>query len=547
MTRARRTFPILLLAGVVSLGFAVAYFRLWPFVIDDTFISLRYAKNLAAGHGLVYNLGERVEGYTNFLWTVALAIPQLLRVDPVPVLKLANLILALATAWLIYRLGRESVFASGAMAIPPARGPEGGAQRAPGSRTGREGNRPSHESRAARRQPVAAPASRPSDATELAVSSALLFLVTPAVVLSAAEGLETMLFTFFLALAALWFFEEREAASFPRSALALVALALTRPDGAVFGLFFLAIAVAWRRQRGYLARFAALFLGIGAIYFIARWAYYGQLLPNTFYAKGTGTRALLAQGWFQLRAFGTEFGALAWFAMIPALIARRTRRAALVLFGIFALRIAFQLWSGGAWMGRYRFLVPVIPFVILLVVAGLAAIRPPLARRAALAVAATVLIGPGWLLYSRSESIALDYAASLARAHIQLGRAIHAGTSPGAVMAMDDAGAGPYFAERTNIDMLGLNDTHIAHLPGRYNEKFDVAYVLGRKPDLVVLASRVPEPAEDRDLRLPGHAALFRDPRFQAEYRFVRPYMFNPTYYLSVYRWLDSTAVPADF
>jgi hypothetical protein len=467
---------------------------------------------------------------------VGLAIPLLLRIDPIPVFKLANLILALATAWLIYRLGRATVFASGSIATAAARRGEAGTQKPSGSRT-----------TVARRQPAAAPAPGPNGATEMAALAALLFLATPAVVLSAAEGLETMLFTFFLALAALWFLEERSAGSFPRSALALVALALARPDGAVFGLFFLAIAAAWRRPRAYLARFAALFLGIGAIYFIARWAYYGQLLPNTFYAKGTGTRALLAQGWLQLRAFGTEFGALAWLAMIPAVIVRRTRRAALALFGIVALRIGFQLWSGGAWMGRYRFLVPAIPFMTLLIVSGLAAIRPLLARRAALAVAAAMLVGPGWLLYPKSEAIALDYAASLTRAHVQFGRAIHARTGPGAVMAMDDAGAGPYFAERTNIDMLGLNDTHIAHLPGRYNEKFDVAYVLGRRPDLVVLASRVPEPGEDRDLRLPGHAALFRDPRFQAGYRFVRTYMFNPTYYLAVYRRLDSTAVPADF
>ncbi len=37
------------------------------FIQDDAFISFRYAENLVQGKGLVYNEGERVEGYTNFL------------------------------------------------------------------------------------------------------------------------------------------------------------------------------------------------------------------------------------------------------------------------------------------------------------------------------------------------------------------------------------------------------------------------------------------------------------------------------------------------
>src|SRR5262249_7864643 len=42
------------------------------FFCDDSYISYRYSQNFAAGHGLVYNLGERIEGYTNFLWVVML-------------------------------------------------------------------------------------------------------------------------------------------------------------------------------------------------------------------------------------------------------------------------------------------------------------------------------------------------------------------------------------------------------------------------------------------------------------------------------------------
>lgn len=43
------------------------------FLCDDAFISFRYARNLVEGHGLVFNPGERVEGYTNFLWVLELA------------------------------------------------------------------------------------------------------------------------------------------------------------------------------------------------------------------------------------------------------------------------------------------------------------------------------------------------------------------------------------------------------------------------------------------------------------------------------------------
>src|SRR5262245_15166709 len=39
-------------------------------LFDDAMISMRFARNLAEGHGLVWNAGERVEGYTNPLWTL---------------------------------------------------------------------------------------------------------------------------------------------------------------------------------------------------------------------------------------------------------------------------------------------------------------------------------------------------------------------------------------------------------------------------------------------------------------------------------------------
>ena len=53
------------------------------FIQDDAFISFRYAKNLIEGNGLVFNVGERVEGYTNFLWTILLSLSFLAKVNPI--------------------------------------------------------------------------------------------------------------------------------------------------------------------------------------------------------------------------------------------------------------------------------------------------------------------------------------------------------------------------------------------------------------------------------------------------------------------------------
>ena len=60
-----------LAAGLLVARFAALYDP--HLIVDDAYISFRYADNLARGLGLVYNPGERVEGYSNFLWTLLLA------------------------------------------------------------------------------------------------------------------------------------------------------------------------------------------------------------------------------------------------------------------------------------------------------------------------------------------------------------------------------------------------------------------------------------------------------------------------------------------
>ena len=68
------------------------------FIQDDAFISLRYAHHFATDRGLSWNPGERVEGYTNFLWTVLLAAAFWLHLEPVIFSQLLGVLTAALTA-----------------------------------------------------------------------------------------------------------------------------------------------------------------------------------------------------------------------------------------------------------------------------------------------------------------------------------------------------------------------------------------------------------------------------------------------------------------
>src|SRR5206468_8826335 len=50
---------------------------------DDAFITFRYVKNFVGGHGIVYNIGEHIEGYTHFLWLLILSGAAAIGFDPV--------------------------------------------------------------------------------------------------------------------------------------------------------------------------------------------------------------------------------------------------------------------------------------------------------------------------------------------------------------------------------------------------------------------------------------------------------------------------------
>src|SRR5262245_45338199 len=75
-------------------------------ISDDAMTSMQYAKNLAEGNGLVFNVGERVEGYTNFLWVIMMtplyALSKAFGIPFVPIVNHLNVAVAAAVTGLVY-------------------------------------------------------------------------------------------------------------------------------------------------------------------------------------------------------------------------------------------------------------------------------------------------------------------------------------------------------------------------------------------------------------------------------------------------------------
>ena len=233
----------------VLVGFTLlAWSRRW--MSDDGLIVLRTVRNLLAGHGLVFNIGERVEANTSTMWTLLLA--------------LSGLVPAVALEWASVVLGL--VFAVGGLALgmDAARRLHSGFG---GQSSGGQG----------------------SDGQLLVPAGALLVCALPPFRDFATSGLETGMVSAWLG--GLWWLLVRrwqqEPAGAPWGFAVLLGLGpLVRPDLALASaVAFVAVLLlrwpGWRRT---------LLLGLAAgaapaAYEVFRAGYYGLLVPSTAVAK----------------------------------------------------------------------------------------------------------------------------------------------------------------------------------------------------------------------------------------------------------------------
>ena len=484
MNDTRRNGLIFALVLAVFASYAAAYIHRTSFVIDgvryyclfdDAMISMQFAKNFAAGHGLVFNAGEdRVEGITNPLWTLMMA-----GVHRLPVgLHLTSLLVQIAAAVF---LGLNLFFVKKIME-----------RLCPGS----------------------------GFAVLMATLTTALF---SSLITWGLQGMEVSALAL-VATGSLWrlmvALDEKRFSPWPY--LVLGAGSLLRPDGVVLlGLMMLYMAAVDRPNR---AKIIGVSILSGLLFAggqtVARYWYYGDILPNTFYLKMTGYPVLLR--WTAGLASYFQFvHRINWVLCLLTLSAAWVwrRKAGLMLFWAFVGQSAYEIHVGGdAWgwgVLASRYVTVVMPLFFCLAAYGAVQVLgtlesrwSPLQGGAAGGLARLAILGLALLSFNNINSPQALAEWALVTPPFEVGGnqrrveyALHLKsiTRPEARIGIVYAGAIPYFAERRFVDLLAKNDRRLARLPMRRTTglwkfiyfypghlKYDYAWSIGElKPDLV--------------------------------------------------------------
>ncbi|MBL9077260.1 MAG: hypothetical protein JNL08_07150 [Planctomycetes bacterium] len=456
----------------------------WPWIADDAFISLRYAANLVDGHGLCWNPGERVEGYSNLLWVLLSAALLALGVDPVAAVRgLALCAAAAVLATLAFsRLLPRQLPAQLALLLVPAQ----------------------------------------ASFALWAIGG----LETPLVMLCVAWAMLGLTAAFAAAGGA----PDRRWLAFAGAALAL--LAWTRPDGPLWAAIAAAV-VGWlaRRDRPVRALVALLLLPTAAVVaqLTFRLAYYGEWIPNTGHAKVSPLAVCLQGGWHYLLSAGVALRSLLLPALLGLLLGTREPRLraarwfatiGVVVWTLYVLRV------GGDVFPRSRFVAVAFAPLGLLAALGIAALA---ARGRAGTIAAWIvaLAALGLARYDAERPTA-DERQQLSRWEwdaVAIGRWLGTAFGPAdPLLAIDAAGAVPFYSHLRTVDMLGLCDATIAKTPLAADRVFVVghnrgngAYVLARQPDLLLFNI----PGIDPVPHWKSGTEMIADPRFFAGHRLV--------------------------
>jgi hypothetical protein len=528
LTQPQRALVASLFLIIATLGSLLVSFHFLPFAIDDALISFRYSDRLLHGEGLTWNDNEYVEGYSDLLWVLTVALGGLFS---------SNLVFV---GWVIGSIANIATLSSISWTFG--------------------------------RQPNASIASVLAGLLLIAGSESFAFW--------GIAGMETAFANALLSWALACAYRKRTCGFGVTgwcSSLLFGLLSITRPDGVLFGVSAgIGALIRGRLSRQSIkeslvfAGSALIFTGLQVAF---RLAYYGAPIPNTSAAKLSFNleRAVLIGGSYLARGAMANAALLITMALVIVMLWRSRGWGLLRHNAIFL--VPGLVWLGyigaigGDWFPFERHWQPALicfTFATCSLISELLPLRTWLLAFLAttlliLQVLSQAAVDPYPSQFGRTGDVT-DKLRREIRKVDPSGAAEHAFLSQTsftrqaelvefqrgylecsvfgqflrgafskvhALIAVNAAGCLPYFSRLPAIDMLGLNDFYIArHPPAEMghgpigHELGDGSYVLSRKPDLIVFCGTgllfgVAIPCSRSDSEIAG------SPNFKKDYRLL--------------------------
>jgi arabinofuranosyltransferase len=441
--RDRRSVFLLLLTILASAAFSV-FVVAQNYWLDDSFITFRYFRNLFEGNGLLYNIGESVEGYTNFLWGVVGWLGLHLGHEPIHFTQWVSVGAQAVTLWTVYRIGLSAT------------------------------NRPARA--------LLAP---------LLLGGQIAFLTYPM------TGMETSFFTMLVTLSFHLFQlgEARTRAGSFALGCTVSALCMTRFDGfvliGIMGVFPLLVRRQWRSLRVPLVMFLVTFTAYNAW----RFSYYPTPLPNSFYAKISFSIARSIEGLDYVVQFFAERQLTLALALLPFVL-RRTNGVGRSLGWVVVIQLAYVVTVGGDWMPHHRFIFHVLPLLMLLVQQGAWVAWDALTAHGKvpgglggglLGVLVLINLVPLYQGRDFQELTGEHFRPEVARV---IGLALDKQLPQDLTVAIEWGGILPYYTHHNVLDTFGITDFEIAHHEKLsrtiWGRRLGPGYLAKRAPDVII-------------------------------------------------------------
>lgn len=413
------------------------------------------------GNGLVYNPGEYVEGYTNFLWTVITSPFTIIEFADVSVFAtILCLLLSIFNIAFLAKIGR--LFNIGCEPFK----------------------------------------------VYLIVIPSIFLALDNSIAFWAIGGMEFPVYTLFILGVTYSYFRLNDKPKHIYLLIAsLILCTLTRPEGnMIFAVFIFHFWLFRKHINNFRQNFAKILISYAVFclaYYGFKYLYYGQMIPNTFYAKGvTDIKMNLVLGTKYLAlCTGTRLYIFIFIAFIPFKNSlRRQKESFLLLF--VSVYIIYIVAVGGDWMIANRFFVPILPMLYILSIIGFINFLIKLQKiykqfEKTQKIAGRMIMVMSVLLFAVTLSL-LEYKqliinednAQYEMHWSMFGKWLKNNVPPETVIAVGPAGKIPYYSELYTIDMWGLNNAYIAKTDSKRlmagHKKFDFEYVLSLNPEFMI-------------------------------------------------------------